>query len=66
MENIFSNYGIIISKNREKWFITYDEGEIVSREVTREITEEDAIIARKSAEDAYRVIIKYQNMDIGY
>ena len=60
MENVFSDYGIEIFKGDGKYFLRYDSGEIVSKLMEIEISEEDAIRAQLSEKDAYWVIIDNQ------
>jgi len=60
MEKIFSDYGIEIFKSNGQYFLRYDSGEIVSRLVDIEISEEDALRAQLSEKDAYWVIIDNQ------
>jgi hypothetical protein len=62
MESIFEDYGIIVSKKDNHYYMTYDEGEIVMKDVTIEISCEDAEKAQLSSRSAYEVIIKYQNL----
>ena len=62
METVFEDYGIIIAKKDNHYFMTYDEGEIVMKDVTIEISYEDAEKAQLSSKSAYEVIIKYQNL----
>lgn len=61
MKVVFEDYGIEISEEKGQYYLTYDEGEIVSKDKTIEITKSDASKAKKSSRDAYEVIIKYQN-----
>ncbi len=62
MKRIFYGYGIEIIQSDCKYYIVYDEGHFVIKYVEQEITEEEAIKAQKSSEDAYEVVIKYQNL----
>lgn len=57
MEHIFSDFGIEIFKCKGKYFVRYDSGEIVSRLIEKEITEEEVIKAQKSEKDAYEMIL---------
>lgn len=63
MKKIFTGYGIDIDEDAGKFFLTYDEGELIIKYITIEISEEDANEARKSSHDAYKVILKYQNLE---
>ena len=62
MKKIFEDYGIEILTKDDKYYIRYDTGEIVGRIDEIEVSEEDSIRAQKSEEDAYHVILKYQNL----
>ena len=64
MKSIFSDYGIEISKENGRYFLNYDEGELVPRFRTIEISREEAEKARKSPKDAYEVIITFQNKEL--
>lgn len=59
---IFNEFGVEINFENDKYNLTYDEGEIAVNMVTIEISEEDAKKAQLSSNDAYQVILKYQNM----
>ena len=61
---IFDNYGIEIIKCSEKYYLRTDSGEMVSRPIEAEISIEDAILAQKSPQTAYDVIIKYDKMGL--
>ena len=63
MSVIFSDYGIEISVENGKYFLNYDEGELVPQFRTIEITLEEAEKAKQSPKDAYEVIIKFQNKE---
>jgi hypothetical protein len=58
---VFSEYGIEIIERDCKNFIRFDEGEIASKFVEYEITDADAMRAQINEDEAYAVIIKYQN-----
>lgn len=57
MELVFSGFGIEIIKKEGKFFVKYDSGEIVSKVIEKEITEEEAIKAQKSEKDAYEMLL---------
>lgn len=57
---VFSGFGIDIIRKSNVFFIRYDAGEIADKIVEQEITEEESVIAQKSEEDAYKVIIAAQ------
>lgn len=61
MNKIFDDYGIEVFSKDDKYFIKYDEGEIIGKIRMMEISKEDALLVQKSEYDAYQVIIKYQN-----
>lgn len=62
MEVVYKTDWMEILKDEEKYYIRYDSGELVSRILKIEVSEEDAKKAQKSEEAAYRVILHYQNM----
>lgn len=62
MNKVFSAFGIDIEEEHGKYFLTYDSGEIVMKLETIEISQEDAVEAQISSQNAYAVILKYQNM----
>jgi hypothetical protein len=63
MSVIFSDYGIEISLEDGRYFLNYDEGELVPQFRTIEITLEEAEKAKLSPNDAYEVIIAFQNKE---
>lgn len=65
MIKIFEDYGVEIFAEGEKRYIRFDDGEIVSHFATIEVSHEDAVFAQKSDQDAYNVVIKYQNIEMG-
>lgn len=62
MQKIFEDYGIEIITKNGKYYIKYDAGEIVENIDEIEVSEEDANRAQRSEEDAYNVILEYQNI----
>ncbi len=64
MSIIFSDYGIEINEENGKYFLEYDEGELVPKFRKIEISSEDAEKAQKSPKDAYDVIIAFQNKEL--
>lgn len=62
MKKIFEDYGIIIRENDKKYYIQYDAGEFVDAVDTVEISKEGSEKAQLSEEDAYNVILQYQNL----
>ena len=59
-ELIFSGYGIEISRRDQRFFLSYDAGEIASVIKEEEISEEEARQAQESSASAYRIILKCQ------
>lgn len=60
---LFSDYGIEISMENGRYFLNFDEGELVPRFRTIEITFEEVEKAKLSPRDAYEVIISFQNKE---
>lgn len=63
MKVTFSEYGIVIGEENGRYYLNFDEGGIVSYFRTIEITMEEACKAQLSPQDAYEVIIGYQNRE---
>ncbi|WP_232695996.1 hypothetical protein [Brevibacillus daliensis] len=63
MSVIFSDYGVEISVENGRYYLNYDEGELVPRFRTIEIALEEAEKAKLSPKDAYEVIIAFQNKE---
>lgn len=63
MSIIFSDYGIEISKENGRYFLNFDEGELVPKFRTIEVTFEEVEKAKLSPKDAYEVIISFQNRE---
>ncbi len=63
MELIFSGYGVEIHKQEERYFLTFDAGGIVDEYKTFEITQDEAMRAQESGEDADRIIIHHRNIE---
>ena len=57
-ELIFCGHSLEIFKREGKFFVRYDSGGIVIHIIEKEITEEEAIKAPKSSNDAYEMIIE--------
>lgn len=62
MNKIFEDYGIIIMQDDDKYYIQYDAGELVDKIDIIEVSGEDAEKARLGEEEAYNVILQYQNL----
>ena len=58
---IFSNWGLEIFRRAERLYMRYDEGEIASSYIEKEISERDADKAQKSEQDAFEVIVAHKN-----
>lgn len=56
-ELIFVGFGVEIFRRDGRYIIKYDSGEIVSKLLEDEITEEEVIKAQKSEKDAYEVLL---------
>lgn len=63
MERIFFNYGIEICKENEKFFLIFDDGEIVAHFANIEISKEHAEQAMKGPNEASAVILYYQQIE---
>ena len=63
-EIIFEGFGIEIFKKGSRIFVRYDSGGIASYDVEDEITEEEALKARKSEHDAYEVLLACEKRKI--
>ena len=63
MNLIFDGYGIEISEDNGRYYLNYDEGELVPQFRTIEISLEEAEKAKLSSKDAYEVIIAFQNKE---
>lgn len=58
MEKVgFSAYGMFITEQNGKYYINFDEGGFVNKDVSYEISEQDAMKACQSGQDAYEVIL---------
>lgn len=62
MNNIFEDFGITITEENGKYYLTYDSGELVIQIEKIEISKEDAERAMIGESDAYSVILKYQGL----
>ncbi|MGJ0478757.1 hypothetical protein [Pantoea agglomerans] len=64
MEKIlFSGYGMFITQENGKYYINYDAGGIINKDVKSEISEVEFNKATLSEQDAYEVIIRTQGRD---
>ena len=62
MKKIYEDYGIIIMQGDNKYYIQYDAGELVDKIDIIEVSKEDAEKAQIGEEEAYSVILQYQNL----
>ncbi|QKJ85716.1 hypothetical protein PMPD1_0744 [Paramixta manurensis] len=60
---IFSGYGIDIIENNGIFYIKYDDGGLISKDIESEIIKEEAIKAQLSSKDASEIIILTQKRD---
>ncbi|PHP92804.1 hypothetical protein CBF17_016325 [Pantoea agglomerans] len=60
---IFSGFGIDIVARKGFFYIRYDDGGLVSKEIESEISEDEALKAQRSPEDANEVILLTQVRD---
>ena len=63
MQKLFEDYGIEIFAEDGKYYIRFEAGEMLLRYETIEVSEEDAMRAQKSENDAYRVLIENEYKD---
>lgn len=59
-EAVFSGFGIEIFKRDGRYFVRWDDGEIVVHMCEDEISEEEVAKARKSDKDACEVLLACQ------
>jgi len=57
---IFSGYGMFLTYEDGKYYINYDAGGIVNKDVKYEVSEEEARKAQQSGQDAYDVMLLTQ------
>jgi hypothetical protein len=55
---IFIGHGIKVLQRGRKFFIRFDAGELVVDMKEAQVSEEDALLAQRSEDDAYRVILR--------
>lgn len=61
MKVLFDGEGIELLENDDRFFLRYDEGELVVQMRDLEITAEEADRVLKNPREAYGIIIGYQN-----
>ncbi|KJH60459.1 MULTISPECIES: hypothetical protein [Pantoea] len=62
-KKIFSGYGIDIVKRDGFFYIQYNDGSLVGKEIESKITEDEALKAQKSPKDASEIILLTQKRD---
>ncbi len=62
---IFEGFGITITQNADRVFITFDDGELVAHMTTVEVTAEEAVQAQQSEQAAYHVLLRSQQRTKG-
>lgn len=62
-ETLFSDYGIDIVVRDEIFYIRYDDGGLVGKEIESEISKDEALKAQRSPADANEVILLTQVRD---
>lgn len=62
IETIFENYWMQIIKIGEKYIIKYNTGDLICSIDEIEVTKRDAMQALENDQNAYNIIIKYQNI----
>ena len=60
MKRIFFDYGFDICEEDSKYYLIFDDGEIVSHFTIIEISKNDVDKAMRSSSDAGEVILQYQ------
>jgi hypothetical protein len=63
METILEDEGIELLKEQSRYFLRFDAGELAVKMLDLEITEAEANSIVQDANNAYDIIIGYQNKD---
>ena len=63
---IFNDYGVLILKRDNKYFVRVDSGELASRLIEAEISKEDVSRIKQDESLALKVLINYQNKGAFY
>jgi hypothetical protein len=63
MDVLFSGNGVIILRRNGKMIMQFDSGEIISKTIEVEISEEEAQKAQKSEKDALELILECEKDD---
>ena len=63
---IFEGFGITIVEDAGRYFITFDDGELVAHMTTVEVSAEEAVQAQQSEKAAYQVLLRGQQRTKGH
>lgn len=63
MEMVYKNDWMQIIKKGEQYIIQYNSGDLINSIREIEVSKDDALKAQKSEQNAYEVILKYQNLE---
>jgi len=63
MEIVYKNDWMQIIKKGEQYIIQYNSGDLIISIREIEVSKDDALKAQKSEQNAYEVILKYQNLE---
>ena len=63
MEIVYKNEWMQIIKKGEQYIIQYNSGDLINSIREIEVSKDDALKAQKSEQNAYEVILKYQNLE---
>ncbi|WP_286863758.1 MULTISPECIES: hypothetical protein [Pantoea] len=58
---MFSGYGMFITEENGKYYINFDEGGVVNKDVRYEINEKEAVEACCSGQGAYEIMLISQS-----
>ena len=60
---VYKNDWMQIIKKGEQYIIQYNSGDLINSIREIEVSKDDALKAQKSEQNAYEVILKYQNLE---
>lgn len=63
MEIVYKNDWMQIIKKDEQYIIQYNSGDLINSIREIKVSKDDALKAQKSEQNAYEVILKYQNLE---
>ena len=63
MEMVYKNDWMQIIKKGEQNIIQYNSGDLINSIREIKVSKDDALKAQKSEQNAYEVILKYQNLE---